>query len=55
LRGDAKIIPAPVALLAPISQGVDVARHAGFAAPLSGSGMKTRGVALVNQARGEAA
>ncbi|MES2018110.1 MAG: type II toxin-antitoxin system ChpB family toxin [Pseudomonadota bacterium] len=40
-----------VALVAPITQGGDFARHAGFAAPLSGSGTKTQGVALVNQVR----
>ncbi|MBC7503143.1 MAG: type II toxin-antitoxin system ChpB family toxin [Herminiimonas sp.] len=40
-----------VVLVAPISQGGDFARHAGFAAPLSGSGTKTQGVALVNQVR----
>lgn len=38
-------------LVAPITQGGDFARHAGFAAPLSGSGAKTQGVALVNQIR----
>ena len=38
-------------LVAPITQGGDFARHAGFAAPLSGSGTKTQGVALVNQVR----
>lgn len=40
-----------VVLVAPITQGGDFARHAGFAATLSGSGTKTQGVALVNQAR----
>lgn len=40
-----------VVLVAPISQGGDFARHAGFAASLSGSGTKTQGVALVNQVR----
>lgn len=40
-----------VVLVAPITQGGDFARHAGFAAPLSGSGTKTQGVALVNQVR----
>ena len=38
-------------LIAPITQGGDFARHAGFAVPLSGSGTKTKGVALVNQVR----
>lgn len=40
-----------VVLIAPITQGGDFARHAGFAVPLSGSGTKTQGVALVNQVR----
>jgi len=40
-----------VVLVAPITQGGDFARHAGFAVPLSGSGTKTQGVALVNQIR----
>ena len=40
-----------VVLVAPITQGGDFARHAGFASPLSGSGTKTQGVALVNQVR----
>ena len=40
-----------VVLVAPITQGGDFARHAGFAASLSGSGTKTQGVALVNQVR----
>lgn len=40
-----------VVLVAPITQGGDFARHAGFAVPLSGSGTKTQGVALVNQVR----
>ena len=40
-----------VALVAPITQGGDFARHAGFAAPLSGSGTTTQGVALANQIR----
>ncbi len=40
-----------VVLVAPITQGGDYARHAGFAVPLSGSGTKTQGVALVNQVR----
>jgi mRNA interferase ChpB len=40
-----------VVLVAPITQGGDFARHAGFAAALSGSGTKTQGVALVNQIR----
>jgi mRNA interferase ChpB len=39
------------ALVAPITQGGDFARHAGFAAPLSGSGTATQGVALVSQVR----
>ena len=40
-----------VVLIAPITQGGDFTRHAGFAVPLSGSGTKTQGVALVNQIR----
>jgi len=40
-----------VVLVAPITQGGNFARHAGFAASLSGSGMKTQGAALVNQVR----
>lgn len=40
-----------VVLVAPITQGGDFARYAGFAVPLSGSGTKTQGVALVNQIR----
>ena len=40
-----------VVLVAPITQGGDFARYAGFAVPLSGSGTKTQGVALVNQVR----
>lgn len=33
------------------TQGGDVARYAGFAVPLSGSGTETQGVALVNMIR----
>ena len=40
-----------VVLVAPITQGGDFSRHAGFAASLSGAGTKTQGVALVNQIR----
>lgn len=40
-----------VVLVAPITQGGDFARHAGFAATLSGAGTKTQGVVLVNQIR----
>jgi mRNA interferase ChpB len=40
-----------IVLVAPITQGGDFARHAGFAASLSGAGTKTQGVALVNQIR----
>ncbi|WP_454733348.1 MULTISPECIES: type II toxin-antitoxin system ChpB family toxin [Cupriavidus] len=40
-----------VALVAPITQGGDVARFAGFAVPLSGSGTETQGAALVNMVR----
>ena len=38
-----------IVLVAPIIQGGDVARHAGFAASLSGSCTKTPGAASVNQ------
>jgi mRNA interferase ChpB len=40
-----------VVLVAPITQGGDFARHAGFATSLSGSGTKTQGYVLVNQVR----
>lgn len=40
-----------VALVAPITQGGEFARFAGFAVPLSGSGTQTQGVALVNMVR----
>jgi mRNA interferase ChpB len=40
-----------VALVAPITQGGDFARFAGFAVPLSGAGTETQGVALVNMIR----
>jgi len=40
-----------VALVAPISQGAEFARFAGFAVPLAGSGTKTQGVVLVNMIR----
>lgn len=36
-------------LVAPISQGGDHARYAGFAVTLTGSGCKTQGVVLVNK------
>ena len=38
-------------LVAPITQGGDFSRHAGFAVGLSGTGCKTQGVALVNKIR----
>jgi len=38
-------------LVAPITQGGDYARYAGFAVSLTGTGCKTRGVALVNKIR----
>ena len=38
-------------LVAPITQGGDFARHAGFAVSLTGSGCRTQGVALVNKIR----
>jgi mRNA interferase ChpB len=40
-----------VVLVAPITQGGDFARYAGFAVPLSGSGTETQGVVLVNMIR----
>ncbi|CAG4923278.1 type II toxin-antitoxin system ChpB family toxin [Paraburkholderia gardini] len=40
-----------VALVAPITQGGEFARFAGFAVPLSGSCTETQGVALVNMVR----
>ncbi|WP_036169174.1 type II toxin-antitoxin system ChpB family toxin [Massilia sp. 9096] len=40
-----------VALVAPITQGGEFARYAGFAIPLSGSGTETQGVILVNMVR----
>ena len=38
-------------LVAPITQGGDFSRYAGFAVNLTGSGCKTQGVALVNKIR----
>jgi mRNA interferase ChpB len=38
-------------LVAPITQGGDYARYAGFAVTLTGTGCKTQGVALVNKVR----
>lgn len=38
-------------LVAPITQGGDFARYAGFAVTLTGTGCKTPGVALVNKIR----
>lgn len=38
-------------LIAPITQGGDFARFAGFAVTLTGTGCKTQGVALVNKIR----
>lgn len=38
-------------LVAPITQGGDHARYAGFAVDLSGAGCRTKGVALVNKVR----
>jgi mRNA interferase ChpB len=38
-------------LVAPITQGGDFSRHAGFAITLAGAGCKTQGVALVNKIR----
>ena len=38
-------------LVAPITQGGDFTRYAGFAVAVSGTGCKTQGVALVNKVR----
>lgn len=38
-------------LIAPITQGGDFSRYAGFAVSLTGTGCKTQGVALVNKCR----
>lgn len=38
-------------LVAPITQGGDHARYAGFAVTLTGTGCRTQGVALVNKIR----
>jgi len=38
-------------LVAPITQGGNFSRHAGFAVTLSGTGCMTQGVALINKVR----
>jgi len=38
-------------LVAPVTQGGDFSRYAGFAVTLSGAGCKTQGVALMNKIR----
>jgi mRNA interferase ChpB len=38
-------------LVAPITQGGDYSRYAGFAVSLTGTGCKTQGVALINKTR----
>ena len=38
-------------LVAPITQGGDYARYAGFAVSLTGTGCRTQGVALINKVR----
>jgi mRNA interferase ChpB len=38
-------------LIAPITQGGDFSRYAGFAVSLTGAGCKTQGVALINKIR----
>lgn len=38
-------------LVAPITQGGDFSRYAGFAVSLTGTGCKTQGVALINKMR----
>jgi mRNA interferase ChpB len=40
-----------LAVVAPIAQCGDFARHGGFAVPLSGSGTETQGVVLCNKIR----
>ncbi len=40
-----------LAVIVPITQGGDFARHAGFAVTLSGAGTQTQGVMLCNQVR----
>ncbi|MBF8774518.1 type II toxin-antitoxin system ChpB family toxin [Pseudomonas fulva] len=40
-----------LAVIAPITQGGDFARYAGFVATLSGTGTETQGVVLCNQIR----
>ncbi|HCH7474713.1 type II toxin-antitoxin system ChpB family toxin [Pseudomonas aeruginosa] len=40
-----------LAVIAPITQGGDFARYAGFAVTLSGCGTETQGVVLCNQIR----
>lgn len=40
-----------VAIIAPITQGGDFSRYAGFAVSLTGTGMETQGVVLVNMLR----
>lgn len=42
---------AGVAIVCPISSGAAFARNRGFAVPLEGAGLKTRGVVLVYQVR----
>ncbi len=39
------------AIIAPITQGGDFSRYAGFAISLTGTGMETQGVVLVNMIR----
>ena len=38
-------------LVAPITQGGDFSRYAGFAVSLTGTGCKAQGVALINKVR----
>jgi len=38
-------------LVAPITQGANFSRHAGFAVTLTGTGCTTQGVALINKVR----
>jgi mRNA interferase ChpB len=60
MRGEARpaLVLTPMAfnqlgdvLVAPITQGGDYSRYAGFAISLTGSGCKTQGVVLLNKVR----
>lgn len=47
----AKMNALGVTIICPITQGGDYARFAGFAVSLSGTGLETQGVVLVNMVR----